>query len=75
MLMVRHHSAPLTFSLSETGLTNSICLMSVFSNDSIVACVLVHILTIVVVFQGDAGQKGAGQTRPEGSGGDCGEFS
>lgn len=29
---------------------------------------------VVVVFQGDAGQKGAGQTGPEGSGGDSGEF-
>lgn len=31
-------------------------------------------LHLLVVVQGDAGQKGAGQTGPEGSGGDSGEF-
>lgn len=36
-----------------------------------VMCVLMRI----VVDQGDAGQKGAGQTGPEGSGGDSGELT
>lgn len=34
----------------------------------------VCIWTVVVVVQGDAGQKGAGQAGPEGSGGDSGKF-
>lgn len=48
--------------------------MTVMSHSERMAGVFIWIVTIVV-FQGDAGQKGAGQAGPEGSGGDSGEFS
>ena len=38
-------------------------------------CSNVQVLMVLFVgVQGDAGQKGAGQTGPEGTGGDSGEF-